>query len=250
LPILIRNNAMAIIGLGHTPCALCRKVLEEDDEIVATTHFVLSPFDFFYAFSDAAFHKSCLIRWPLRDAFVARYNYYGRAWGSRMRGDGSVVRETAPEVPEPEGLYPGDVALPLVCSERRPGWHVLFNASFPQVKSAHVIISVEVPMPRDRARQLLPDQVLVGPIEHARSLPTSEEHRLPLRLLPEIPGDIERVGTRPAYPGENQPDCEAHYAEMCGRERGGLPLGPKTAYAVHVTGEFQAASVRGWALRC
>ena len=88
---------MAIIVLGSTRCALCKTAIEEGDNIVATRHFINDPHDFFYDFSDAAFHQRCFMAWEHRAAFVARYNATGRArrgldgattW---MQNDGQIV---------------------------------------------------------------------------------------------------------------------------------------------------------------
>jgi hypothetical protein len=87
---------MALIVVGRTSCAICDRVLEIGDQIVATTHFIADPTDPLWPFSDACMHKWCFLHWDQRQSFVSRYNAifsnYSSASGMfrQMEEDGIV----------------------------------------------------------------------------------------------------------------------------------------------------------------
>jgi hypothetical protein len=79
---------MALIDFGWARCPLCNDVLEEGDDLIATTHFITEPEDPFYRFSDVGINRSCFLRWERREEFIARYN---------------AVMGTGPDVMQPDG---------------------------------------------------------------------------------------------------------------------------------------------------
>ena len=85
-----------MIALGHTKCPLCNAVLQAEDDLVATSHFIDTPSDSLWQFSDAAMHRHCFLSWELRPQFVARYNQIVGAitWGNgtyhHMTDDGTI----------------------------------------------------------------------------------------------------------------------------------------------------------------
>ena len=87
---------MAMIALGHTKCPLCGAVLQAEDDLVATSHFIASPSDPLWRYSDAAMHRPCFVAWELRAQFVARYNEIvgSKTWGNgtyhHMTDDGTI----------------------------------------------------------------------------------------------------------------------------------------------------------------
>ena len=98
---------MALIFLGRTECPLCGKPVEQDQPLVATSHFIGSPDDPLWRYSDAAMHRDCFLSWELRPQFVARYNSVVSplTWGNGtyhyMQEDGSIlslVRSSPPVV--------------------------------------------------------------------------------------------------------------------------------------------------------
>jgi hypothetical protein len=80
---------MALIFRGASRCPLCDGIIAEDDDIVATQHFIPDESDPLWRYSDAAIHRSCFLAWPHRGAFVAKYNAtLGRiTWGNGMYHD-------------------------------------------------------------------------------------------------------------------------------------------------------------------
>ena len=82
---------MALIDLGHTKCPLCGAVIETEDDLVATSHFIATQSDPLWQFSDAAMHRRCFMSWELRQQFVARYN---QIVGARTWGDGTYHHMT------------------------------------------------------------------------------------------------------------------------------------------------------------
>jgi len=94
---------MALILRGKTSCALCNVVIKDNDEVVATSHFIADTEDPLWRFSDAAMHKKCFVEWDQRGLFVEKFNRIVGAitWGNgtyhRMNSDGSIAtlsRET------------------------------------------------------------------------------------------------------------------------------------------------------------
>jgi hypothetical protein len=90
-------KAMALIFRGKTECVLCNEVMKENDEIIATSHFIADTQDALWRFSDAAMHKNCFLEWDQRQTFVDRYNdAIGiNTWGNgryhHMNDDGEIV---------------------------------------------------------------------------------------------------------------------------------------------------------------
>lgn len=88
---------MALIFYGKSKCPLCEAVLQEGDDIVATSHFIGDESDQLWRYSDAGMHRACFWRWPLRESFVSRYNATIGAitWGNGtyhdMQPDGTIV---------------------------------------------------------------------------------------------------------------------------------------------------------------
>jgi hypothetical protein len=93
---------MAILFFGRTRCALCNEILNQGDDIVATSHFIGDPNDALWRFSDAGMHRSCFSTWDLRMRFVDKFNEIvgPMTWGDRsykfMAEDGTVHRMIRP----------------------------------------------------------------------------------------------------------------------------------------------------------
>ena len=94
---------MALISRGKTECSICGVVLEEGDDLVATTHFIADQADPLWRFSDSAMHGSCFLEWEQRQNFVQKYNdtigtiTWGNGTYHHMEDDGqiSVLRRDA-----------------------------------------------------------------------------------------------------------------------------------------------------------
>jgi hypothetical protein len=88
---------MALVLVGKSRCPICDDVIETQDQIVATTHFVADRDDPLWSFSDAAMHRECFVGWDMRQAFVKRYNEvfgrttFGNGTYREMLEDGSIV---------------------------------------------------------------------------------------------------------------------------------------------------------------
>ena len=80
---------MALFDPGFTPCALCGKVLAEDDDLVGTTHFISDRDHPLFPYSDSLMHRACFLKWEHRAAFVAAYNAE-KGHVHRMRSDGTI----------------------------------------------------------------------------------------------------------------------------------------------------------------
>lgn len=65
---------MAIILRGKTECAICSDIIIDDDDIIATSHFIADDQDALWRFSDSLMHRSCFLVWDHRAAFVAKFN--------------------------------------------------------------------------------------------------------------------------------------------------------------------------------
>ena len=81
---------MVVITIGVSTCAICNELLEKNDELVATTHFIADMGDLLWRCSDAAMHKQCFLAWTYRKRFIAKYNnhQFPRKY---MKDDGSIV---------------------------------------------------------------------------------------------------------------------------------------------------------------
>ena len=64
---------MALIFRGRSLCSICHEVINHDDAIVATTHFIADRSDPLWRFSDSGMHVACYESWDHRDGFAARY---------------------------------------------------------------------------------------------------------------------------------------------------------------------------------
>lgn len=93
---------MALILRGKSRCALCDEVLEEGEELFATSAFLSDEAHPLWRYSDAAMHLSCFRDWPDREAFVAEFNSF---WAHHFRGmrfmhsDGTIEERE----PQPRG---------------------------------------------------------------------------------------------------------------------------------------------------
>ncbi len=73
------------------------KIKEENDEIVATGHFIADSTDPLWRFSDAGMHKDCFLGWDQRQEFIDKYNETigSITWGNgtyhQMKDDGAIV---------------------------------------------------------------------------------------------------------------------------------------------------------------
>lgn len=87
---------MTLIFLGKTECSICGVVLEEGDDLVATTHFIADQADPLWRFSDSAMHRSCFLEWEQRQNFVQKYNdtvgtiTWGNGTYHHMEDDGQI----------------------------------------------------------------------------------------------------------------------------------------------------------------
>lgn len=88
---------MAVIISGLSRCPLCEELLGETEPLVVTWHFMIDPFHPLYAFSDAAMHQSCFLRWDKREEFVGIFNAAVAlvdSWGCErheMQADGQIL---------------------------------------------------------------------------------------------------------------------------------------------------------------
>jgi len=90
---------MALILRGKTECALCNIVIKDNDEVVATSHFITNKEDPLWRFSDAAMHKMCFLEWDQKELFVEKFN---RTVGyHHMNSDGSIVLRSRQETERP-----------------------------------------------------------------------------------------------------------------------------------------------------
>jgi hypothetical protein len=237
---------MAIIGYGFSNCILCNQLLAKEDDIVATSHFVESPFDFFWRYSDAPFHQSCFSCWSLKTAFIARYNRTaGRRRKHWMGPDGQIVPGLAPAAleadPAPDDEALGDVALVLPSSERRPGINVVVNSLPYPLDQARFLVALQVSVPLDPSHHRILDRVRVGPIEHVASVVSTGEHALPLSLLSEAPADIGRAG--------GMIGAGVHCLEVHGHGPNQALLSPRAVYAICLMEGLRVTDLSCWAVR-
>jgi hypothetical protein len=83
---------MALIYTGMK-CSICHQVIENLDDIVATSHFLSDDSDPLYRYSDTAMHPECFSSWVMRGEFVDRFNSF---WGSCISGD-CTFKEMQPD---------------------------------------------------------------------------------------------------------------------------------------------------------
>ena len=65
---------MALILRGKSKCALCDQVINKDDQVVATSHFIGDSLDPLWRFSGSPMHKQCFLEWDQRGLFVEKFN--------------------------------------------------------------------------------------------------------------------------------------------------------------------------------
>jgi hypothetical protein len=88
---------MALVIRGKSTCAVCGEVLQKEDRVVATSHFIGDSKDPLFRFSDAAFHQKCFDRWKEKEEFVRRFNSvatkspFGNGLRHFMGDDGAIV---------------------------------------------------------------------------------------------------------------------------------------------------------------
>ena len=87
---------MALIIWNQTKCVICGAIVEEEDDIVTTTHFISSKEDPLWRYSDSCMHKRCFLAWEHRAAFVEKYNAVARNFTfddgtyHEMQADGTI----------------------------------------------------------------------------------------------------------------------------------------------------------------
>jgi hypothetical protein len=87
---------VALILLGKTECSICGVILNDGDDLVATTHFIADQNDPLWRFSDSAMHRSCFLGWEHRQSFVKKYNdtigaiTWGNGMYHHMEDDGHI----------------------------------------------------------------------------------------------------------------------------------------------------------------
>ena len=85
---------MAIVIRGKSQCSLCGGVLDNEADLIATSHFIHDATNPFWRYSDSATHKECFIAWPQGEAFRAIFNDLCGNGGHplQMLEDGTVVK--------------------------------------------------------------------------------------------------------------------------------------------------------------
>jgi hypothetical protein len=92
---------MALILPGKTRCAICDVVLDDDADLVSTSHFIAERGHRLWSFSDAAMHRRCFLAWEHRAEFIELYNNTvgTQIWGDgtrhHMHPDGSILHVSA-----------------------------------------------------------------------------------------------------------------------------------------------------------
>ena len=84
---------MALVLLGESTCPLCDEVLEQGQDIVATSAFIEDSEHPLWPFQDAGIHRTCFLEWPERERFVTLFNdYHARNYRGMlfMHSDGSL----------------------------------------------------------------------------------------------------------------------------------------------------------------
>ena len=70
---------MAIVILGSSKCAICKRILNEADVIRSFPHFMPNLNDELSFISDTAVHTSCFVNHPLKDKIESLVNRYDTA---------------------------------------------------------------------------------------------------------------------------------------------------------------------------
>jgi hypothetical protein len=89
---------MALVFIGKTPCAICGVILQESDDIFATSGGPIERTDPLWQYQDAAMHRACFRKWALRDSFRQKFNdyYYRHFRGMRFIREDGVIEEREP----------------------------------------------------------------------------------------------------------------------------------------------------------
>jgi hypothetical protein len=88
---------MALVLRGKSKCSLCDQIIEKDDPIVMTSHFVTDAQDPLWRFSDSTMHQKCFLPWDQRALFVEKFNLVMSTitWVNgayhHMNNDGSIT---------------------------------------------------------------------------------------------------------------------------------------------------------------
>ena len=93
---------MAIIIRGKTTCSICRSLIMEGDDLVATQHFLQDRSDPLWRYSDSTMHRSCFLSWSGAAPFRATFNRICGAPGvyrpMQMLEDGTVTDGAAADI--------------------------------------------------------------------------------------------------------------------------------------------------------
>jgi len=87
---------MALIIRNQTKCAICGTIIDQEDDIITTTHFISSKEDPLWRYSDSCMHKRCFLTWEHRAEFVKKYNAVAREFTFKdgayheMQADGII----------------------------------------------------------------------------------------------------------------------------------------------------------------
>lgn len=85
-----------MIIYGRTVCSICSEVLNIEDSIIITSHFISDKNDPLWPYSDSGMHKECFLAWSQRQEFIKRFNQivgkqkYPDGGYRRMGDDGTI----------------------------------------------------------------------------------------------------------------------------------------------------------------
>lgn len=87
---------MALIPFGHTRCFVCGQLLQQEDDVFGTSHFIADRTHHLWKYSDAAAQRDCFVQWAHRDEFVALFNQtLQHDWrGKRLEPDGRYTERS------------------------------------------------------------------------------------------------------------------------------------------------------------
>ena len=71
---------MALLFPGVSRCPICKNVIDEGQEHVATSGSVVSAGHPLWEYQDATIHKPCFLSWPLRQNFIDAFNEYSERY--------------------------------------------------------------------------------------------------------------------------------------------------------------------------
>jgi len=66
------TKQMALIIGGKSTCSICNHILEDGEDLVATTHFIADKTDPLWRYLDSAIHRSCFLSWEHRLKFIEK----------------------------------------------------------------------------------------------------------------------------------------------------------------------------------